>query len=193
MYRKGIAAHHAGLHVALKRLVERLYEQKLLNIVYCTSTFALGINMPARTVIFDSLMKYNGRDFVPLTIREFMQMGGRAGRRGIDPVGEIVVRQDFDEYDEVRTLLDRLLSGESEPVESSFNLSFHSVVNLLHNHSEERIQTLGTEAVQDAQTFVEGDDATDESGADDPTPETESEADDGTDGSEAGAASDDEA
>jgi len=142
MYRMGIAAHHAGLHVALKALVEELYEQKLLNIVYCTSTFALGINMPARTVIFDSLMKYNGREFAPLTIREFMQMGGRAGRRGIDPEGEIVIRQDFDQYDEVRGLLDRLLSGESEPVTSSFNLSFHSVVNLLHNHDEQRIKLL---------------------------------------------------
>jgi superfamily II RNA helicase len=142
MYRKGIAAHHAGLHVALKALVEKLYEEKLLNIVYCTSTFALGINMPARTVIFDSLKKYNGREFAPLTIREFMQMGGRAGRRGIDPEGDILIRQDFEEYDEVRTLLDKLLSGESEPVTSSFNLSFHSVVNLLHNHDEERIRLL---------------------------------------------------
>jgi superfamily II RNA helicase len=142
MYRKGIAAHHAGLHVALKALVEKLYEEKLLNIVYCTSTFALGINMPARTVIFDSLKKYNGREFAPLTIREFMQMGGRAGRRGIDPEGEIVIRQDFGEYDEVRRLLDSLLSGESEPVTSSFNLSFHSVVNLLNNHDEERIRLL---------------------------------------------------
>ncbi len=142
MYLKGIAAHHAGLHVALKALVERLYEEKLLNVVYCTSTFALGINMPARTVVFDGLTKYNGTEFAPLTIREFMQMGGRAGRRGIDPVGEIVVRQDFKYYDEVRGLLSKLLSGESEPVTSSFNLSFHSVVNLLDNHSEERIRHL---------------------------------------------------
>jgi len=142
MYLKGIAGHHAGLHVALKALVERLYENELLNIVYCTSTFALGINMPARTVIFDSLQKYNGREFAPLTVREFMQMGGRAGRRGIDPVGEIVIRQDFDDYDEVRGLLDKLLSGESEPVTSSFNLSFHSVANLLDNHDEERIKLL---------------------------------------------------
>ena len=142
MYLKGIAAHHAGLHVALKALVERLYEEKLLNVVYCTSTFALGINMPARTVVFDGLTKYNGTEFAPLTIREFMQMGGRAGRRGIDPVGEIVVRQDFKYYDEVRGLLSKLLSGESEPVTSSFNLSFHSVVNLLDNHDEERIRHL---------------------------------------------------
>ncbi|MFB6262000.1 MAG: DEAD/DEAH box helicase, partial [Bradymonadaceae bacterium] len=142
LYRKGIAGHHAGLHVALKALVERLYEDGLLNVVYCTSTFALGINMPARTVVFDSLTKFDGTDFRPLTVREFMQMGGRAGRRGIDPEGDVVIRQDFDDYDEVRPLIEKLRSDTSEPVESSFNLSFHSVVNLLDNHDEERIRVL---------------------------------------------------
>jgi superfamily II RNA helicase len=142
MYMNGIAAHHAGLHVKLKALVEELYEAKLLNIVYCTSTFALGINMPARTVVLDSLTKYNGEEFAPLTVREFMQMGGRAGRRGIDPEGDVIIRQDFKYYDEVRPMLDGLLAGESEPVESSFNLSFHSVVNLLDNFDEARIRTL---------------------------------------------------
>ncbi|MGM0557190.1 MAG: DEAD/DEAH box helicase [Myxococcota bacterium] len=142
IYRKGIAFHHAGIHVALKALVEELYEARLLNALYCTSTFALGINMPARTVIFDSLTKYNGTDVVPLTIREFMQMAGRAGRRGIDEVGDIVVRQDFNDYDEVRGLLKNLLSDRSEPVESSFNLSWHSVVNLVARFDESDIRSL---------------------------------------------------
>ncbi|RAL24891.1 hypothetical protein DL240_01395 [Lujinxingia litoralis] len=140
MYRQGIAFHHAGLHVALKALVEELYEARLLKVLYCTSTFALGINMPARTVIFDSLTRYNGTEFVPLTIREFMQMAGRAGRRGIDPVGNVLIRQDFSGYGEVRGLLKRLMSGESEPVRSAFNLSFHSVVNLVDRFDEEHIR-----------------------------------------------------
>ena len=140
MYRRGIAFHHAGLHVALKALVEELYEARLIRILYCTSTFAMGINMPARTVIFDGLTRFNGTDFVPLRIREFMQMAGRAGRRGIDSVGTIVVRQDFQHYHEVRALLQRLLTDESEAVESSFNLSWHSVVNLLDRFDEEAIQ-----------------------------------------------------
>lgn len=140
MYRQGIAFHHAGLHVALKALVEELYEARLLKVLYCTSTFALGINMPARTVMFDSLTRYNGTEFVPLTIREFMQMAGRAGRRGIDPVGNVLIRQDFGGYGEVRGLLKRLLSGESEPVRSAFNLSFHSVVNLVDRFDEESIR-----------------------------------------------------
>ncbi|MFU8803759.1 MAG: DEAD/DEAH box helicase, partial [Bradymonadaceae bacterium] len=140
MYRKGIAFHHAGLHVGLKALVEELYEAKLLSVLYCTSTFAMGINMPARTVIFDSLTKFNGVEIVPLTVREFMQMAGRAGRRGIDPVGQVVIRQDFGDYPEVQSLLKRLISNKSEPVVSSFNLSFHSVVNLVDRFEEDRIR-----------------------------------------------------
>lgn len=139
---KGIAFHHAGLHVALKALVEELYERRLLNVLYCTSTFALGINMPARTVIFDAVTKYNGVDVVPLTVREFMQMAGRAGRRGIDTEGDVVVKLDFKEWSEHQGTLKHLMSGESEPVRSSFNLSFNSVVNLLDRYEERTIRTL---------------------------------------------------
>ena len=142
MYLKGIAFHHAGLHVLLKSLVEELYEEGLVRVLYCTSTFALGINMPARTVIFDSLTKFNGQTFGPLTVREFMQMAGRAGRRGIDKEGDIVIRQDFSDYEEVEELLEQLLAGKSEPVRSSFNLSFHAVVNLLARFSPEDIRAL---------------------------------------------------
>ncbi len=142
MYRRGIAFHHAGLHVALKNLVEELYEAGLIRVLYCTSTFALGINMPARTVIFDALTKYNGTEIAPLTVREFMQMAGRAGRRGIDVEGDIIIRQDFEDYEEVQSLLKRLFAGESEPVTSSFNLAFHAVVNLLDRFDEEDIRAL---------------------------------------------------
>lgn len=140
--KKGIAWHHAGIHVALKALVEELYEARLINVLYCTSTFALGINMPARTVVFDGLTKYNGVEVVPLTVREFMQMAGRAGRRGIDVAGDIVVRQDFDQYEEVRPLLRKLVGSKSEPIESSFNLSFHSIVNLLARFDEASIRAM---------------------------------------------------
>ena len=142
MYTRGIAFHHAGLHVALKGLVEELYEAGLIRVLYCTSTFALGINMPARTVVFDGLTKYDGTAINPLTVREFMQMAGRAGRRGIDTEGDIIIRQDFHDYERVQPLIRRLLGGESEPVDSSFNLSFHAVVNLLARFSEDDIRAL---------------------------------------------------
>ncbi len=140
MYLQGVAFHHAGLHVGLKALVEELYENRLLNVLYCTTTFAMGINMPARTVVFDGLTKFNGVTVVPLTVREFMQMAGRAGRRGIDPVGNIVVRQNFSDYEELQPLLKVLLSNKAEPVQSSFNLSFNSVVNLLDRFEESEIR-----------------------------------------------------
>lgn len=142
LYAKGIAFHHAGLHVSLKALVEELYEKRLIKVLYCTSTFALGLNMPARTVCFDSLRKYDGISLRPLTVREFMQKAGRAGRRGMDTVGHVVVRMDHADWDLARGALQTYLRGEPEPVRSSFSLSWHSVVNLIANHPLERIREI---------------------------------------------------
>ncbi len=137
IYRKGIAFHHAGLHVQLKTLVEELYERKLLRVLYTTSTFALGINMPARTVVLDGIMKYDGRGVNPLTVRGFMQKAGRAGRRGMDRVGTVVVRTDFEDYPTWLASLEGYLRDQPEPVRSSFNLSFNSVVNLIERHGRD--------------------------------------------------------
>ena len=142
MLRGGVAFHHAGLHVMLKALVEELYERRLLRVLYCTGTFALGLNMPARTAVFDGLMRYNGKEMIELPGREFMQMAGRAGRRGMDDHGLVVVRTDIQEWPEIRPQLRRYLKGELEPVQSRFSLSFNSVVNLIERHSEDRIRQL---------------------------------------------------
>ena len=137
---RGIAYHHAGVSVVLKALVEELYEQRLLKVLYCTSTFALGINMPARSVVFDGLRKFDGYSLRPLTTREFMQKAGRAGRRGMDDVGHVIIRMDHEDWDEIRDQLKSYLRGESEPVRSSFSLSFNSIVNLLHSNPLDRIR-----------------------------------------------------
>ncbi|MEQ1565696.1 MAG: DEAD/DEAH box helicase [Myxococcota bacterium] len=142
LYRMGIAFHHAGLHVQLKNLVEELYEAKLIKVLYCTSTFALGINMPARSVVFDGLKKFDGRALTPLTTRGFMQKAGRAGRRGMDETGHVVVRMDLEEYPELKPILERYAGGKYEPVRSSFNLSFNSIVSLLERHDHERIREI---------------------------------------------------
>ncbi len=142
MYETGIGFHHAGLHVQLKALVERLYEARLIQVLYCTSTFALGINMPARTVVFDELRKYDGHGFAPLTTRQFMQKAGRAGRRGMDKLGHVVIRMDHDIYDDIAPHIARYRAQNPEKVRSSFNLSFNSVINLLARHSEDRIREL---------------------------------------------------
>jgi superfamily II RNA helicase len=140
LYRQGIAFHHAGLHVCLKVLVEQLYEQRLVRVLYTTSTFALGINIPARTVVFDGLEKYDGRRMSPLTCRQFMQKAGRAGRRGMDEEGHVVIRLDMEQFRELRPRLERYMQGRYEPVRSSFNLSWNSVIQLIQRHEPERIR-----------------------------------------------------
>jgi superfamily II RNA helicase len=142
MYGKGVAFHHAGLHVGLKALVEELYERRLIKVLYCTSTFALGINMPARAAAFDSLRKYDGRGLRPLTTREFMQKAGRAGRRGMDEVGHVIIRVDHDEWPDTAPLVRAYQRAEPEPVRSSFGLSFNSVANLLHRNPPDRIREI---------------------------------------------------
>ncbi len=138
----GVAWHHAGCHVQVKALVEDLYERRLVRVLYCTSTFALGINMPARTVIFDGLKKFDGISMRPLTTREFLQKAGRAGRRGMDTEGHVVIRVDHSEWGDLRDALERLLEGQPEPVRSSFSLSFNSVVNLLSRNTLERVREI---------------------------------------------------
>jgi ATP-dependent RNA helicase HelY len=142
LYRRGIAFHHAGLHVSLKALVEELYEARLIKVLYCTSTFALGINMPARTVVFDGLKKYDGRAMTPLRTRQFMQKAGRAGRRGMDDEGHVIIRMDLSEFEMYKPHLARYAKGETEPVRSSFSLSWNSIVNLLESYEPERIRTI---------------------------------------------------
>ncbi len=142
LYERGIGFHHAGLHVQLKALVEGLYEDKLIAVLYTTSTFALGLNMPARTVVLDGLHKFNGQEVLPLTVQQFMQKAGRAGRRGMDERGQVVIRMDFEDYAEAREHLPRYLAGTPEEVRSAFNLSFNSVINLLERHPIERIRQI---------------------------------------------------
>ncbi|MGB9668384.1 MAG: hypothetical protein ACPL0D_05600, partial [Thermosulfidibacteraceae bacterium] len=132
---KGIGYHHAGLIPQVKRLVEMLFERKLLKVVYCTSTFALGVNMPARTVCFDSIVKFDGKEFRPLKNIEFFQKAGRAGRRGIDKEGFVIVR--FDPYDHEEVPL--YSEDKIEYIESTFKLSYNSVINLITREPKERI------------------------------------------------------
>ena len=138
----GVAFHHAGVHVLIKNLVESLYEQRLIKVLYCTGTFALGINMPAKSAVFDSLERYDGSGMIPLPTREFMQMAGRAGRRGLDKTGMVVIRMNDDEYMEFYPQIKGYLSAKYEPVDSRFSLSFNSVVNLLQRNPPERIRDL---------------------------------------------------
>ncbi len=130
---KGIAFHHAGMIPQIKEIVESLFSSELIKIVFATETFALGINMPARSVIFDELKKRIGRSFKIISKRDFFQMAGRAGRRGKDKEGYIY---SFVDRSIGRRPLKSLLAGEPEPVTSRFDLSYAGILNLYDLYEE---------------------------------------------------------
>lgn len=127
---RGVAAHHAGLLPLLKETVERLFSAGLVKLVYATETLALGINMPARTVVLESLEKWNGSEHVRLTPGEYTQLTGRAGRRGIDIEGHAVVLHRGVVAPEEMA---QLASRHSYPLRSAFYPGYNMVVNLLHH------------------------------------------------------------
>ncbi|HZL99738.1 MAG TPA: DEAD/DEAH box helicase, partial [Planctomycetota bacterium] len=126
--RKGIAYHHAGMLPLHKELVERLFTSGLLRLLFATETFALGINMPARSVVFASLRKFDGVGFSTLKVREYQQMAGRAGRQGIDEHGTVISILDDDRVTPAE--LARLCGNDVEPIVSRFNLSYSTLINL---------------------------------------------------------------
>jgi len=136
--RRGVAFHHAGLLPGLKVLVETLFSQGLLAAVFATETLALGINMPARSVVIPQLTKFDGTVNRPLTGREFQQLIGRAGRRGMDVLGNaVVLYDDWMTFDEAMAVVRRPL----EPVSSSFTLGYNSLVNLLLTYGDIEVLT----------------------------------------------------
>lgn len=133
----GIGYHHAGMLPAHKELVERMFTSGLLKLLFTTETFALGINMPARTVVFHSLKKFDGVSFDYLRTRDYLQMAGRAGRQGIDKEGLVVSY--LGERDLMEAPVERILSGRAEPVESRFRLAYSSILHLLERLGRERL------------------------------------------------------
>ncbi|MBL7071678.1 MAG: DEAD/DEAH box helicase [Candidatus Omnitrophica bacterium] len=131
---RGIAYHHAGMFPTLKEVVERLFTSRLIKVIFTTETFALGINMPARTVVFDELRKYHGTHFGSLKTRDFYQMAGRAGRRGIDLEGFVYSRVNprYTTFDD----LNRIIHGRREEVRSRFNTSYATTLNLYEKFGE---------------------------------------------------------
>ncbi|MEU6250711.1 DEAD/DEAH box helicase [Glycomyces sp. NPDC047010] len=133
----GIAAHHAGLLPVFKEVVEKLFERGLLKAVFATETLALGINMPARSVVLERLIKYDGSDHVMLTPGQYTQLTGRAGRRGIDVEGHAVTVW----AEDVRPKeLAGLASKRTYPLNSSFAPSYNMAVNLIGAAGVERAQ-----------------------------------------------------
>ncbi|HUT33276.1 MAG TPA: DEAD/DEAH box helicase [Planctomycetota bacterium] len=128
LVRRGVAFHHAGILPTLKEVVERLFTSGLIKMLFTTETFALGVNMPAQTVVLDSVEKFHGTHFGYLRAREYQQMSGRAGRRGMDTRGYVYARVDTEEVtlDGVK----RVVAGRPERIESQFNLSYATILSL---------------------------------------------------------------
>jgi superfamily II RNA helicase len=136
---KGIAAHHAGILPAWKVLVEELFAGGLIKVVFATETLAAGINMPARTTVISSLSKRTDQGHRLLTASEFLQMAGRAGRRGKDVVGHVVTAQTrFEGAKEAAYLA----TSEADPIVSQFTPTYGMVLNLLQTHTLEEAREL---------------------------------------------------
>ncbi|MBP8919171.1 MAG: DEAD/DEAH box helicase, partial [Micropruina sp.] len=138
-FRQGIAAHHAGLLPALKECVEEAFVRGLVKVVFATETLALGINMPARSVVLERLVKFNGESHAPITPGEYTQLTGRAGRRGIDVEGHAVVL--WQTGMEPRAVAG-LASRRTYPLRSSFAPTYNMAVNLVGAVGRERARVL---------------------------------------------------
>ena len=139
LVKRGIASHHAGLLPGWKNLVERMFQNGLIKVVFATETLAAGINMPARTTIISSISKRTDEGHRILTANEFLQMSGRAGRRGMDEIGYVViVGTPFQSPEEVY----ELATSGSNPLESKFSPSYSMVLNLLQRFSLDEAKEL---------------------------------------------------
>ena len=136
---RGVAAHHAGMLPRFKECVEELFQRGLCKAVFATETLALGINMPARTVVIEKLSKWNGETHADITPGEYTQLTGRAGRRGLDVEGHgVVLWQPGTNPKE----LAGLASTRTYPLRSSFRPSYNMAVNLVHQFGRDRAREL---------------------------------------------------
>ena len=129
LLRRGLGVHHAGLLPIVKEIVEMLFCRGVIKALFSTETFAMGVNAPARSVCFQDLRKHDGSDFRGLTPGEYTQMAGRAGRRGLDPVGTVIIAawENFPTESQTRALL----TGRATKLESQFRLTYGMILNLM--------------------------------------------------------------
>jgi superfamily II RNA helicase len=127
---KGVAIHHAGIMPILREMVELLFAKGYIKLLFATETFAVGINMPTKTVIFTDLNKFDGSGMRPLYSHEYTQMAGRAGRRGIDTVGHVIHLSNlFKNID--KTTLKIIMKGKPQTLVSKFKISYNLLLNLI--------------------------------------------------------------
>ena len=143
LLQKGIAIHHAGMLPVLREMVELLFEKGFIKLLFATETFAVGINMPTKTVIFSGLTKFNGTTMRLLFPHEYTQMAGRAGRRGIDTIGHVIHCSNLFELpscSEYKTIL----TGKPQTLISKFKISYNLVLNMLSANALSSTNTLSS-------------------------------------------------
>eukprot|EP00020_Sapocribrum_chincoteaguense_P008392 CAMPEP_0170743216 /NCGR_PEP_ID=MMETSP0437-20130122/7151_1 /TAXON_ID=0 /ORGANISM="Sexangularia sp." /LENGTH=1037 /DNA_ID=CAMNT_0011081873 /DNA_START=34 /DNA_END=3147 /DNA_ORIENTATION=- len=128
LLRRGIGIHHGGLLPLLKEVIEILFQEGLIKALFATETFSIGLNMPARTVVFASARKFDGKDHRPLMSTEYIQMSGRAGRRGKDDRGLVILTMD-ERLD--ATDARAMMFGQAGPLRSAFHLGYNMLLNML--------------------------------------------------------------
>ncbi|KAL8800342.1 MAG: hypothetical protein Q9182_005236 [Xanthomendoza sp. 2 TL-2023] len=128
---RGIAVHHGGLLPIVKEIVEILFAKTLVKVLFATETFAMGLNLPTRTVVFSGFRKHDGRTFRELLPGEYTQMAGRAGRRGLDPVGSVIIVNQGSEEAPPAATLKQMILGDPTKLRSQFRLTYNMILNLL--------------------------------------------------------------
>ncbi|KAK6347763.1 hypothetical protein TWF718_005592 [Orbilia javanica] len=127
---RGIAVHHGGLLPIVKEMVEILFAKSLVKVLFATETFAMGLNLPTRTVVFSGIRKHDGKSFRDLLSGEYIQMAGRAGRRGLDSSGTVIIVGNGDEAPPAGILKNMIL-GQPTKLQSQFRLTYNMILNLL--------------------------------------------------------------
>ena len=138
---KGIAFHHSGLIPILKEVIEILFEKGLIKVLFATETFAVGVNMPTKTVIFPRLTKYSNNNFRHLRTDEYLQMAGRAGRRGLDKFGTVIILPIDDLMG--KNDIKKMMTGKSPSINSKFKLTYQFLLKILNNSDHNLDNFLG--------------------------------------------------
>jgi len=128
LLRRGVGIHHGGLLPILKEVIEILFQEGLLKVLFATETFAMGLNMPAKTVVFTAVQKFDGEKFRLLSSGEYIQMSGRAGRRGLDDRGIVICMLEEEMEPPVAK---NMLKGAADTLDSSFHIGYNMLLNLL--------------------------------------------------------------
>ena len=129
---KGIDFHHSGLLPIFKEIIEILYSKNLVKVLFATETFAVGVNMPTKTVVFTNLEKYTDTEFRLLLTHEYLQMAGRAGRRGLDKEGSVILLPGKNGLPQVNQMKN-LVCGSSQSIQSKFTPNYHLILKIILN------------------------------------------------------------